>query len=367
MTAVSAALEAIVLLNARWATLEHHNTRWRRVVQAWAADSGMHVTVVDYPAFRPKRLLAPVRVAGAASWLDGVDVLAVDVPLPPRRTPIDGVVWSRVAAAVERALPEGERLVVATTPLWVPLARRLRARVRSFDGIGDWRRQPEMRELHGRFDAGYREARDLDVTTVVSDGMRATFAELGLPSVVVGNGVDLDAFAGEPAAPDGLPDAPFAVYVGAIEGRVDLGLLEAVAATGLATVVAGPADGATAERLRRGPLLWLGPVSTDLVPGLLHRAAVGLVPHHVGPLTATMDPMKVLEYLAAGLPVVSTPVDLPPDVAARVERVAPTDLASAAARAATRAREIGPDPVVSGRDWSAVARTLLDTYLAVAR
>src|SRR5207244_5780116 len=131
----------------------------------------------------------------------------------------------------------------------------------------------------------------------------------------------------------------------------------------LTTVVAGPASGATADRLRRGALRWLGPVPTEQVPGLLRAAAVGLVPHHVGPLTASMDPMKVLEYLAAGLPVVSTPVALPPGVGDLVTVVDPDGFAAAAGAAVGR-RGNPDDPALTGRDWSAVAARLLDQYLA---
>jgi teichuronic acid biosynthesis glycosyltransferase TuaH len=218
-----------------------------------------------------------------------------------------------------------------------------------------------VQHLRARVDEGYGAARALDATTVVSDGLAATFRDLGLDATVVGNGVDVAAFAGDPAPPAGLPGAPFAVYVGAIEGRVELDLLDAVAAAGLPVVVAGPADGATASRLQASNLHWLGPVPTDTVPGLLKAAAVGLVPHRVDDLTASMDPMKVLEYVAAGLPVVSTAVPLPPDVADRVTVVAPDGFAAAAVAAAERGK---PDePALIGRDWTDVAERLADRYL----
>jgi glycosyltransferase involved in cell wall biosynthesis len=361
----AAGTHAVVLLNARWATLADHNTRWRRVVQAWVArDDIASVTVVDYPTFAPRRLVALHRLAREVpSWLPGARVLAVDVPLPPRPTPVDDVVWRAVARAVDRELPHGDRVVIATTPLWVPLARRLRARTRALDTMGDWRALPSVQHQRRRIDAGYREAAGLDIVTAVSDGMAGALADIGVRARVVGNGVDVDAFAGEPPAPAGLPAAPFAVYVGAIEGRVDIDLLEAVAAAGLATVVAGPASGAIAARLRRSGLHWLGPVPTDLVPGLLVRASVGLLPHRRSALTASMDPMKVLEYLAAGLPVVATGVPVTPDVADRVDVVDDEAFAAAAVAAAAAPRGPRPDPAVAGRDWADVADRLLDCYL----
>lgn len=362
----AAGTHAVVLLNARWATLADHNTRWRRVVQAWVErDDVASVTVVDYPRFAPRRVVALHRlVREEPSWLPGVRLLSVDVPLPPPPTPADELVWRAVARAVDRELPEGERVVIATTPLWVPLARRLGARTRALDTMGDWRALSSVQHQRRRIEAGYREAAALDVVTAVSDGMAAALADFGLHARVIGNGVDVDAFSVDAAAPSGLPEEPFAVYVGAIEDRVDLGLLEAVAAAGLTTVVAGPATGEIAERLERGALRWLGPVPTELVPGLLLRAAVGLLPHRRSALTASMDPMKVLEYLAAGLPVVATHVPVSPELAEAVEVVDDDGFVAAALAAAARPRGAHPHPAVAGRDWSHVAARLLDCYVS---
>jgi teichuronic acid biosynthesis glycosyltransferase TuaH len=355
----------VVLLNARWASLETHNTRWRRVVEAWTRHPDIaRVVVVDFPAFRPKRAARPFGlVERRTSWLAGADLLAVDVPLPARTTPLDRLVWWWVARSIDRELPAGRRLVVATTPLWVPLARSLPAGVRAFDGMGDWRRLANVERFATRIEAGYREVPLLDVSTVVSDRLAAILGEYGIASDVIPNGVDLDAFEGDPPAPDGLPTAPYAVYVGAIEDRVDVDLLDAVAGAGLTTVVAGPADGAVAERLRRGALHWLGPVPTQLVPGLLRRAAVGLVPHHVNDFTASMDPMKVLEYLAAGLPVVATPVALQPDLAPLVTVVERDRFVAAAVAAAANGRGKPDERALMGREWARVADALLDRYL----
>ena len=44
------------------------------------------------------------------------------------------------------------------------------------------------------------------------------------------------------------------------------------------------------------------------VPAYLKNADVLVVPHVVTGFTDSLDPIKVYEYLAAGLPVVSTPV-----------------------------------------------------------
>ena len=46
----------------------------------------------------------------------------------------------------------------------------------------------------------------------------------------------------------------------------------------------------------------------DRLPEILRGAAAGLIPYAINPYTTGVFPMKVYEYLAAGLPVVATPL-----------------------------------------------------------
>ena len=56
------------------------------------------------------------------------------------------------------------------------------------------------------------------------------------------------------------------------------------------------------------------------MPRVLAGFDVGLIPFRLNALTAGVNPNKLYEYLAAGVPVVSTPFS--PDVAADVDAVA---------------------------------------------
>jgi glycosyltransferase involved in cell wall biosynthesis len=52
----------------------------------------------------------------------------------------------------------------------------------------------------------------------------------------------------------------------------------------------------------------LGPRSYEQLPSVLRAADAGLIPYALNELTSGVFPMKVYEYLAAGLPVVATPL-----------------------------------------------------------
>jgi hypothetical protein len=72
--------------------------------------------------------------------------------------------------------------------------------------------------------------------------------------------------------------------------------------------------------------------------------------------------MKLLEYAAAGLPVVSTDLPgLPPGVVAATGAI---DFADAVRRQAARPRKQHPEPWVLERDWAVVAESLLKALVA---
>ncbi len=59
----------------------------------------------------------------------------------------------------------------------------------------------------------------------------------------------------------------------------------------------------------------LGARAYSELPDVLRAAHAGLIPYARSELTASIFPMKVYEYLAAGLPVIATPLPALTDVA----------------------------------------------------
>nr|WP_246383648.1 glycosyltransferase [Microbacterium proteolyticum] len=119
-----------------------------------------------------------------------------------------------------------------------------------------------------------------------------------------------------PVAPDWLAaiPGPRAIYVGTIDSRLDVeGIAHlAVLRPDLHIVLLGPTpEPGYTRALREIPNVHqhAGVGRSELVAAL-RNCDVSLLSHRRTALTEAMSPLKVYEYLAAGLPVVS--VDLPP-------------------------------------------------------
>lgn len=101
---------------------------------------------------------------------------------------------------------------------------------------------------------------------------------------------------------------PIIGYVGVVGEWVDLDLLAALARgyPEASIVVIGPVlvpHGACANLHN---VHWLGERDHSALPGYLRLFDVGLIPFRHVPLTRSANPIKLYEYLAAGVPVVST-------------------------------------------------------------
>ena len=114
----------------------------------------------------------------------------------------------------------------------------------------------------------------------------------------------------EPADQIDIPHPRLGFY-GVIDERLDLALLETLAEArpDWQIVMVGPVAKIDPATLPRRPNLhWLGPKSYDELPRYLGRWDVALMPFAINEATRFISPTKTLEYLAAGRPVVSTPV-----------------------------------------------------------
>lgn len=127
------------------------------------------------------------------------------------------------------------------------------------------------------------------------------------------NGVDARHFsAPAPLPPEYADDArPVILYIGVIEGWFHFAWL-AQAAESLPQcrfVLIGPARLANKKLPARENISLLGSRPFSSLPGYAQHAAVGIIPFDVenhNSLVRTINPLKLYEYMAAGLPVVAS-------------------------------------------------------------
>lgn len=152
-----------------------------------------------------------------------------------------------------------------------------------------------------------------DVLVAASEELYRRLAVTGKPTHLLSHGVDLAHFG--LAAQQSHPclaeiPRPRAGYFGLFDERSDRTLLVELASRmkDLSFVVAGPVAVASAK-LAEQPNVWFtGPVDYEALPMLIAGLDVLMLPYVVSNFTATISPLKLKEYLATGLPVVSTPI-----------------------------------------------------------
>jgi teichuronic acid biosynthesis glycosyltransferase TuaH len=156
-----------------------------------------------------------------------------------------------------------------------------------------------------------------DTVVAISPALRDGWAESRPDIHMIPNGCEPEHYAGVDALP--APDdirlpRPIAGFVGHMSERIDLAMLEAVAATGTSLLLVGPRQ-STFEIARMDALLarpnvrWVGPKAFAELPPYLGAIDVGVTPYQRSDFNRASFPLKTLEYLAAGRPAVVS--DLP--------------------------------------------------------
>ena len=154
-----------------------------------------------------------------------------------------------------------------------------------------------------------------DVVVVVSPELAARWAALGAEPVLIPNGCHLACGSAE-SLPSTVRDLPPPVIglVGQLNERIDLDIVNRIAEAGFSLLLVGPRDPRWepqrfAMLIARPRVLYVGPVPAEAVPSYLAAIDVGVTPYGDSPFNRASSPLKTLEYLGAGRPVVST--DLP--------------------------------------------------------
>ncbi|RCW65203.1 glycosyltransferase family 1 protein [Pseudorhodoferax soli] len=294
-----------------WDLLQH---RTLHLMTELAADH--RILFIDPPVHAE----GPARLLCSCPW-PGVQVLQ---PLVPGSTgSFDGAPPHAMAALLARTLGP-DALAWACTPLALPLLRALRLRPAVYDcaeGPPLGAAAPRWRLLQARL------LREAALVCAAGPALARALAPHGRRVDHLFQAVDAAHFAPAAVAPGaseaqeaarllGGLSGPRIGHVGRIGTHVDLALLAAIADARphWQIVLIGPVALADGTPLPQRPNLhWLGAQPYSLLPALLARLDVGLLAWRRDAHTVLAHPPQLLEFLAAGKPLVSVPL---PDVQA---------------------------------------------------
>jgi UDP-galactopyranose mutase len=216
-----------------------------------------------------------------------------------------------------------------------------------------------------------RSLAQVDVVFAVSEYYRRQLAaETAKPVIKLGNGVEYDHFAKAQPVPDDMKDLPRPRigYLGLLSHFLDFELLEALrqARRGGTLVLVGPGSPATEARVMelaaRGGVALLGPRPYEQVPAYMQALDVGVIPFRAqDPYVQGINPNKVYQYLASGVPVVTTPLlDQPPASPLLQFASDPAAFAAAVGRAVEFSRDPGAcRSLARPHDWGALAQRMV--------
>lgn len=245
----------------------------------------------------------PVRVVGPF-------MIPFDRFRPVRR--LNATLVSRAVSHALASEPPGDTVLVTTIPNAAPLVGRLGEGTSIYYCVDEFSEWPGAdRRTLLELEAELLEKVDLVIATSTrlfeSKSLRHARVRL-LP-----HGVDWEAFrAGGGTVPQALAAVPRprAGFAGLADGRLDTELLDGLAAgmPDVHFVFVGPRLLGECPLDRRPNVHFLPKVPYQDVPAVMHALDAGVLPYRMDALTERMNPLKLRELLATGIPVVSSPL-----------------------------------------------------------
>lgn len=326
--------------------LGFHNREAEEKMARFAA-RGWRVVYVEQLGIRnprPRHVLRALRAARELPRTARAVPFEVVSPklLPPRRAPLVDAVnrrWlERQLLAHVRDPRETVLWLRFPTPELVPLLTRKPWSAVVYEAVDDHAHGPGMTD---RLRSSFRAAEErvlarTDVVFAWSEPIRARLAALHPNVHLATAAVDVDELARVAEHPGAERTA---VFAGALGFRFDETLAADVARRlpDWTFLFAGPVDPEAGQALAElSNVILSGPFEGAELPGLLARGRVALIPYRRNAFADTLVPVKLLEYLAAGRPVVSTPLGAAADFEEAVAFAEGAEAFAEAVRAAGR-------------------------------
>jgi len=357
--------DLVVFSHLRWSWVwqrpQHLISRVGEGRKVWFVEEPMPADVTE-----PQLRIEPGEVVTRV-WLD--------VPAEGRHIGFEEHVLRAYASLIPECLGSADdRIVWMYTPLPFDLAASLGADVTVYDVMDDlssFLNAPRQLVLSHQ-----RALRDADIVFAGGRTLHRNVMAFRPDARLFASGVEPEHY--QAARTHRRPRRrPVAGYVGVIDERLDLTLVGELASAlpDWDIQIVGPVAKIDPTALPQAKNLhYPGPRSYEELPKVMGGFDVALMPFALNEATRSISPTKTLEYLAAGLPVVSTRIA---DVVADFAKV--VDLADdAQGFAAACKRLLGADPVLRERaarpflvdhHWDTIARkmaTIISTVSAAS-
>ena len=338
----------LVFSHLRWGFVRHRShqllsrlaRRWPVVVVEEPQDSGDQAAWLDRVAQGPQLEVLVPHLPGGGRGFD----------------PAQHQLLQTLLQAWWRTRSLGRPLAWISTPMALPLAQALRPRALVLDCADELAGFLYPPPALAAFETAALAQADL-VLAAGAALARPRVAAAGSRLRLLPNGADARHFrprgpvsgsweAAEAALLRPTALGPQLGYAGVIDERIDLSLLAALADARphWQLVLVGPVVKIDPARLPRRPNLhWLGEQLYRVLPGLVSCWRVALVPFVDNLATRHASPLKLLEALAAGLPVVATGLPGITDLCRRAGQTGP----------AARVRLVQPDRARTPGQWEA--------------
>jgi glycosyltransferase involved in cell wall biosynthesis len=204
-----------------------------------------------------------------------------------------------------------EPILVTTFPSTVDFVRSVNAKLKVYYCVDNWSEYPGLDH--------YRLGPMEDDLVQTVDAVVATSQTLTrrwhheCPSMYLPQGVDFDHFAQPALSGRSVPTIaqlprPIVGFFGLISGWVDLDLIRHMshAYPNVSFVLIGKTEIPRKSLVFGSNVHWMGPVPYAELPAWSQYFDVGWIPFRLNDLTKSVNPLKLLEYYALGLPVLST-------------------------------------------------------------
>ncbi len=224
------------------------------------------------------------------------------------------MMWPRIGHVLRTYGFEEPDLLWFSDPRHLSILRHVRGRKIAYRCVDNLEHFPDVPA--GLIDREVELVRRSDVVFCTARPLLDKFSPYNGRTVLLPNGVDYEFFA-EAQGDDALPAMVHRalarrrerniVYMGAVAEWFDFAALEHLAGAlpEHRIVVVGPLRVRPPDSLRRREnVCFAGPVPYEVLPGLLRRCRVGLVPFVIDEITDFVSPIKLFEYFAGGLEVV---------------------------------------------------------------